>query len=117
MFGRAGRPQFDTRGFVFALAHEDDVKIARWRQKYDQIPENTKDPGLMKAKKALKKKMPKRRTNQQYWNEKQFLQLQEAKAARATVEAQLAEVRSRAAKEKERKAEAKRQLAAKTVSV
>ena len=44
------------------LAHEDDVKIARWREKYDQIPEDTKDPGLMKAKKALKKKMPTRRS-------------------------------------------------------
>jgi len=72
IFGRAGRPQFDTRGFVFALAHEDDVKIARWREKYDQIPEDTKDPGLLKAKKSLKKKMPKRRANQQYWNEAQF---------------------------------------------
>ena len=54
MFGRAGRPQFDTQGFVFALAHEDDVKIQRWRVKYDQIPDDTKDPGLRKAKKALK---------------------------------------------------------------
>ncbi len=26
IFGRAGRPQFDNEGFVFALAHEDDVK-------------------------------------------------------------------------------------------
>ena len=63
MFGRAGRPQFDTQGFVFALAHEDDVKILRWREKYDQIPEDTKDPKLRKAKKALKKKMPKRRSS------------------------------------------------------
>ncbi|MFV2065744.1 MAG: DEAD/DEAH box helicase [Pirellulales bacterium] len=75
IFGRAGRPQFDTRGFVFVLAHEDDVKIARWREKYDQIPEDTKDPGLRKAKKSLKKKMPKRRTTQQYWNEAQFEKL------------------------------------------
>ena len=57
------------------LAHEDDVKIARWREKYDQIPEDTKDPGLMKAKKALKKKMPTRRANKQYWNEAQFNKL------------------------------------------
>jgi len=35
IFGRAGRPQFDSQGYVFVLAHEDDVKIARWRQKYD----------------------------------------------------------------------------------
>ena len=59
MFGRAGRPQFDSEGHVFALAHEDDVKLARWREKYDSIPEETKDPGLMKAKKALLKKKPK----------------------------------------------------------
>ena len=45
IFGRAGRPQFDKEGHVFVLAHEDDVKIARWREKYDQIPEDTKDPG------------------------------------------------------------------------
>jgi hypothetical protein len=75
MFGRAGRPQFDTQGFVYALAHEDDVKILRWREKYDQIPEDTKDPGLRKAKKALKKKMPTRRANQQYWTEAQFHKL------------------------------------------
>ena len=75
IFGRAGRPQFDSHGHVFALAHEDDVKIARWREKYDQIPEDTKDPGLMKAKKKLKKKMPTRRANVQYWNEAQYRKL------------------------------------------
>ena len=75
MFGRAGRPQFDHHGFVYALAHEDDVRIGRWREKYDQIPADTKDPGLLKAKKALKKKMPKRRTNVQYWTQAQFQQL------------------------------------------
>ena len=78
MFGRAGRPQFDDEGFVFALAHEDDVKLHRWQEKYDQIPEDTKDPGLMKAKKALKKKKPKRKTTQQYWSEEQFEQLRTA---------------------------------------
>jgi len=81
IFGRAGRPQYDTCGFVYVLAHEDDVKIARWRVKYDQIPEDTKDPGLRKAKKALKKKMPKRRTTQQYWTEGQFEKLRDAKPA------------------------------------
>lgn len=82
MFGRAGRPQFDAQGFIYVLAHEDDVRILRWREKYDQIPEDTKDPGLMKAKKALKKKMPKRRANQQYWTEAQFRQLQTAPPAK-----------------------------------
>ena len=28
MFGRAGRPQFDAEGHVYAVAHEDDVRIA-----------------------------------------------------------------------------------------
>ena len=81
MFGRAGRPQYDDQGYVFALPHEDDVKILRWKEKYDQIPEDTKDPGLRKAKKALKKKQPKRRDNQQYWNETQFQQLINAPSA------------------------------------
>lgn len=75
MFGRAGRPQFDDRGYVYVLAHEDDVKIARWKKQYDQIPEETKDPNLIRAKKNLKRKMPKRRPTQQYWNEQQFLKL------------------------------------------
>jgi superfamily II DNA/RNA helicase len=75
MFGRAGRPQFDDRGYVFALAHEDDVKIARAQAKLEQIPENTKDPGLIQARKKLRKKMPKRREGVQYWNETQFRHL------------------------------------------
>jgi superfamily II DNA/RNA helicase len=82
IFGRAGRPQYDDRGYVYALAHEDDVKILRWKEKYDQIPENTKDPGLLKAKKALKRKKPSRRENVLYWNEAQFKQLQTAPPGR-----------------------------------
>lgn len=82
MFGRAGRPQFDSNGYIFSLPHEDDVKILRWKEKYDQIPEDTKDPGLRKAKKQLKKKMPKRRETMQYWNESQFEQLKSAHASK-----------------------------------
>src|SRR6185312_1854572 len=78
IFGRAGRPQFDERGYVCAMAHEDDVKILRWKQKYDAIPEDTKDPGLLKAKKALKKKRPTRRETETYWNEAQFEKLKGA---------------------------------------
>src|SRR5438477_1328633 len=78
IFGRAGRPQFDDRGYIYALAHEDDVKILRWREKFDAIPENTKDPGLLKAKKSLKKKKPTRSEIRQYWSEGQFKQLQAA---------------------------------------
>ena len=82
MFGRAGRPQFDTEGHVFAVAHEDDVKLARWKEKYDSIPEETKDPGLMKAKKALAKKKPTRRAGFTYWNAEQFVKLQTAPPVR-----------------------------------
>src|SRR5262245_54394424 len=79
IFGRAGRPQFDKQGFVFALAHEDDVKILRWREKYDQIPEDTKDHGLLQAKKQLKKKMPRRREGVTYWSQSQFESLVQAR--------------------------------------
>jgi superfamily II DNA/RNA helicase len=82
MFGRAGRPQFDTEGHVYALAHEDDVKIARWKEKYDAIPEDTKDPGLMQARKSLLKKKPSRRTGVTYWNGEQFAKLQSAPPAK-----------------------------------
>jgi superfamily II DNA/RNA helicase len=82
IFGRAGRPQYDDRGYVIALAHEDDVKILRWRAQYDAIPEDSRDPGLIKAKKALKRKKPSRRENQVYWSEGQFKQLQAAPAGK-----------------------------------
>ena len=89
MFGRAGRPQFDDQGFVFALPHEDDVKYLRWKEKYDEIPEDTKDPGLRSAKKKLKKKMPKRREGVQYWHEDQFDQLIKAPARKLESRGQL----------------------------
>ncbi len=78
IFGRAGRPQFDDKGFVYAIAHEDDVRLLRWKEKYDSIPENTKDPGLLKAKKALKKKKPIRSEKTVFWTEPQFEQLKGA---------------------------------------
>jgi superfamily II DNA/RNA helicase len=82
MFGRAGRPQYDKEGHVYAVAHEDDVKIARWKAKFDQIPEDTKDPGLLAARKALKKKQPTRRSGVTYWNPEQFAKLQTAPPAK-----------------------------------
>jgi hypothetical protein len=82
MFGRAGRPQFDTEGHVFALAHEDDVKLAKWKVKFDSIPEDAKDPKMLAAKKALLKKKPTRRAGFTYWNAEQFTKLQVAPPAR-----------------------------------
>ena len=78
MFGRAGRPQFDSRGYVFAVAHEDDVKILKHKEKIAQIPEDTKDPQLMMMRKRLEKKCPTRRDGEQYWSEEQFEKLQVA---------------------------------------
>jgi superfamily II DNA/RNA helicase len=72
IFGRAGRPQFDKHGYVFVLAHEDDVRLFKWHKKYDQIPANTKDPGLMRARKDLERKKPKRSKSEQYWTEGQL---------------------------------------------
>lgn len=76
--GRAGRPQFDKEGFVYALAHEDDVKLHRWRQKMAQLPEKTGDPAILRAKKDLERKKPARSDKQLYWNEAQFAKLMAA---------------------------------------
>ena len=78
MFGRAGRPQFDTQGYVYAMIHEDDVKIFKWRKKYDQLDPNSKDPGILRARKSLERKRPTRRKTEQYWSEGQFRQLIDA---------------------------------------
>lgn len=82
IFGRAGRPQFDTEGHVFVGPHEDDVRIAKWKKQYDSIPDTTKDPGLMKAKKALLKKKPTRNNTKKYWSESDFDKLKAAPPAR-----------------------------------
>ncbi len=82
MFGRAGRPQFDTQGFVFALAHEDDVKIHKWKLKYDQLDPRSKDLGIMKARKELERKRPSRRKTEQYWAQGQFKTLIDAGPAK-----------------------------------
>jgi len=82
IFGRAGRPQYDTEGFVFAYPHEDDVRILRWKQQMEQIPENTKDPGLLKKKKDLQRKKPTRNSQKKYWTEADFERLKNASPAR-----------------------------------
>lgn len=78
IFGRAGRPQFDTRGYVYALAHEDDVRILRARQRLAQLPDNPKDPGLIRLRKELERKMPTRRPGEQYWTQAQWDKLRAA---------------------------------------
>ncbi|HLW67126.1 MAG TPA: DEAD/DEAH box helicase [Gemmataceae bacterium] len=82
IFGRAGRPQFDKEGHVYVLAHEDDVRLLRWKEKYDAIPDTTKDPSLLKAKKDLKRKKPPRKEDNCYWTEGQFERLKGSPPAR-----------------------------------
>ena len=82
IFGRAGRPQFDTEGHVYTLPHEDDVRIAKWKEKFDQIPEGTKDPVMMKKRKEMLKKKPTRNSQKKYWTESDFEKLQVAPPAR-----------------------------------
>jgi superfamily II DNA/RNA helicase len=82
MFGRAGRPQFDDQGHVYAVAHDDDVKISKWRKKYEQIDPNSKDPAIMRKRKDLERKKPSRRKTEQYWAEGQFKTLIEAGPAK-----------------------------------
>lgn len=82
MFGRAGRPQFDTRGFVYAVAHDDDVKINKWRKRYEQIDPHSKDPGVLRLRKEMERKRPIRRKTEQYWSAGQFRQLIEAGPAK-----------------------------------
>ncbi|MEK6676038.1 MAG: helicase, partial [Planctomycetota bacterium] len=78
MFGRAGRPQFDQKGYVFAVAHEDDVRILKWKKKFDQIDPNSKDPGILRARKELERKKPSRRKTEKYWTDGQFRMLIQA---------------------------------------
>jgi hypothetical protein len=82
MFGRAGRPQFDQHGYVYALAHEDDARIAKWKKKYEQIDPRSKDPGILRARKELERKRPTRRSTEQYWTEGQFQTLIKAGPAK-----------------------------------
>jgi superfamily II DNA/RNA helicase len=72
IFGRAGRPQFDSQGYVYLLAHEDDVRIHRWKQKVELLQKQGKDLGILKALKDLDRKKPSRRTTEQYWTKGQF---------------------------------------------
>jgi superfamily II DNA/RNA helicase len=82
IFGRAGRPQYDTEGHVYALPHEDDVRIAKWKKQYEQIDELSKDPGMLKKKKDLLKKKPTRNSQRKYWTEPEFDRLKTAPAVR-----------------------------------
>ena len=82
IFGRAGRPQFDKQGYVYVLAHEDDVRIARWHEQLRPDPRRHQGPWSPTGKKSLERKRPKRRDSEQYWNEAQFQKLVAAPAGK-----------------------------------
>jgi len=82
IFGRAGRPQFDTEGHVYVAPHEDDVRILKWKKQFDMIPETTKDPAMMKKRKEMLRKKPTRNNNKRYWNEADFEKLKSSPPAR-----------------------------------
>ena len=81
IFGRAGRPQFDRRGFVFAMAHRDDVRILRWRRQHENAPRGRRKSRARGSRRSFKKQVPRRRKSGQYYNQSHFLQLQRARPA------------------------------------
>ena len=83
IFGRAGRPQFDDKGYVFAICPEEEVKIERARRELDKaIPPGTKDPRLLAERRKREKKLPKRNSSKPQWTEEQFIALQSASPAK-----------------------------------
>lgn len=72
IFGRAGRPQFDTRGYVYSVAHDDDVRIVKWKERFEKIDPNSKDPVILRMRREMERKRPTRRKTEQYWTEGQF---------------------------------------------
>ena len=73
IFGRAGRPQFDDKGFVYVLAPPDEVKIKKWEEKIKKL-------NRVPTTKELSKK-PRRDENLVRWNNDQFRKLREAEPA------------------------------------
>ena len=75
IFGRAGRPQWDRRGFVLALAPGEEVKILRRRRRLESIPARTRKSAFRQARKSLSRKMRSRRRNRPSWDRAQFRRL------------------------------------------
>ncbi len=73
IFGRAGRPQFDTEGFVYVLAPRDEVKVRNWEERLKKL-------GRIPTKKELSKK-PQLDPKAVRWNKDQYRKLREAPPA------------------------------------
>ena len=81
IFGRAGRPQWDRRGFVLAVAPAEQVKILRRRRRLDAIPARTRKSSFRQARKSLARKMRSRRQSRPSWDQAQFRRLVAARPA------------------------------------
>lgn len=81
IFGRAGRPQWDRRGFVLAVAPEEQVKILRRRRRLEAIPARTRKSAFRQARKSLARKMRSRGRKRSSWDEAQFRRLVAARPA------------------------------------
>ena len=79
IFGRAGRPQYDKRGFVFALAHPDDVRILRWKERHQVDARNPRGSRNRQTRRTVNKRIPRRRKTRQYYDQSHFGKLQRAR--------------------------------------
>ncbi|MDE2927674.1 MAG: DEAD/DEAH box helicase [Acidobacteriota bacterium] len=81
IFGRAGRPRWDRRGFVLALAPEEEVKLLRRKRKLESIPARTRKSAFRQARKSLARRMRSRRQARASWDRSQFRRLVAARPA------------------------------------
>lgn len=81
IFGRAGRPRWDRRGFVLALAPEEEVKLLRRKRRLEAIPARTRKSAFRQARKSLARKMRSRRRGRPSWDRYQFRRLVAARPA------------------------------------
>ena len=81
IFGRAGRPRWDRRGFVLALAPQEEVKLLRRKRKLESIPARTRKSAFRQARKSLARRMRSRRQARASWDRSQFRRLVAARPA------------------------------------
>ena len=71
------------QGFVFVLAHEDDVKMPTVAREVRQHPGRHQRPSAAEGQERhSRRSMPKRRSTEQYWTEGQFDKLRAAPPGR-----------------------------------
>lgn len=81
IFGRAGRPRWDRRGFVLALAPEEEVKLLRRKRRLESISARNRKSAFRQARKSLARRMRSRRQARASWDRAQFRRLVAARPA------------------------------------